>query len=257
MVKPRTTPELDLMRESGRISAVALKKVIQSIQEGATGLEIDAIATKEILENGGQIAFTNVDGYKYATCITINEQVVHGIPTDVKFKAGDIVSVDLGCTYNGWYSDTAWSVLVQGTGDSLQGTEEKAKFLRVGEDALWSAIKQAVSGNTIGDISNQIQSKIEGSGYSVVTSLVGHGVGKELHEEPEVPGIGKPGKGLVLQAGMTLAIEAIYTQGSPDVIVEDDEWTISTADGSWGGLYEMTVIVGKEKPEILTDWRKV
>ncbi len=254
MVRPRTTAELDLMRESGRISAIALKKVIESIKAGVTGLEIDAIATKAILDNGGQIAFTNVDGYKYATCITINEQVVHGIPTDIPFSAGDVVSVDLGCTYNGWYSDTAWSVLVKGEDSEMA---EKEKFLRVGEEALWSAIKQAVDGNTIGDISSQIQSKIEGGGYSVVRSLVGHGVGQELHEEPEVPGIGKPGKGLVLQAGMSLAIEAIYTQGSPDVVVESDEWTISTADGSWGGLYEMTVIVGIEKAEILTDWRKV
>lgn len=257
MVKPRTKGELELMRESGRISAIALKKVIESIQEGATGLEIDAIATKEILKNGGKIAFTNVDGYKYATCITINEQVVHGIPTDLKFKSGDIVSIDLGCTYNGWYSDTAWSVLVKGIGDKKQGTEEKEKFLRVGEEALWFAIKQAISGNTIGDISHQIQSKIEGNGYSVVKSLVGHGVGRQLHEEPEVPGIGNPGKGLVLQKDVTLAIEAIYTQGSPEVIVEDDSWTISTKDGSWGGLYEMTVIVGNGNPEVLTDWRKV
>lgn len=254
MVKPRSKQELELMRESGRISAVALKKVVESIAVGITGLEIDAIAAKFIKREGGELAFTKVEDYQWTTCITINDQVVHGIPTKRKVAPGDIVSVDLGAVYKGWYTDTAWSVLVK-SGDAQD--VEKEKFLRTGEDALWSAIKKTTVGNSVGDISNAIQSKIEGGGYSVVKSLVGHGVGKELHEEPEVPGIGKPGTGLILQAGMTLAIESIYTQGLPDVVLEDDGWTISSEDGSWGGLYEMTVIVGDIEAEVITDWRKV
>lgn len=252
MVRSRSSHELELIRESGRISACALKKVIESIDVGVTGLEIDEIASQEIKRQGGQLAFPNVPDYHWATCITVNEQVVHGIPTKRKFEAGDIVSVDLGTVYKGWYSDTAWSVVVKG-----KDIAEKEKFLKVGEGAMWNAIAQAVSGNTVGDISWGIQSKIEGAGYSVVRSLVGHGIGKNLHEEPEVPGLGKSGTGLVLQSGMTLAIEAIYTQGSGEVVLDKDKWTVSSLDGSWGGLYEMTVIVGELGAEVITDWRKV
>jgi methionyl aminopeptidase len=248
MVKPRSKEELELMRESGRISAAALKKVIESIKVGVSGLELDKIAEEEIKRLGGESSFKTVKGYNWTICITVNEQVVHGIPTNRKVEEGDIVSIDLGTVYKGWHTDTAWSVLVG-------KDSEKQRLLNIGEEALWLGIKQAVPGNTVGDIGAAIQSKVEGAGYSIVRSLVGHGVGKHLHEEPEVPGYGRAGTGLMLQAGMTLAVEVIYNQGSADVILEDDNWTISTKDGSQAGLFEMTIIVGKE-PQILTDWRK-
>ena len=245
----RAEEELILIRKSGWINAKALGRVLENIKVGVTGLELDEIAIKEIEQNGGKPAFPTQPGYKWATCITINEQVVHGIPTNRGVKEGDIVSIDIGTIYNGWYSDAAWSVLV---GENI----EKRRFLDVGEEALALGIKEAVEGNRIGDIASAIQSKVEGSGYSVVRSLIGHGVGTSLHEDPEIPGYGKPGTGMILNKGMTLAIEVIYTQGGSEVVVEDDNWTISSRDGSLGGLFEMTVVVGKDKPEVLTDFRR-
>lgn len=253
MVKARNPEELRFMRQSGKISAYALKKVLDSIKAGTSGLELDQVATEEIKKRGGKLAFTTVDSYRFATCITVNEQVVHGIPTDKKLKDGDIVSIDLGCIYKGWFSDTAWSIVV---GDKNKYKQEN-KFLNIGEEALWKGIGQAVTGNAVGDISATIQQTVEEGGYSIVRSLVGHGIGKSLHEDPEVPGFGKEGKGLILQRGMTLAIEVIYTKGKPDVLIEKDGWTISSKDGSLGGLFEMTVIVGDKRAEVLTDWRKV
>lgn len=250
MVKVRNESELKLMRESGRISAIALKKVLENIKADVSCIELENIAALEIKKNGGELAFPNESGYKWATCITINEQVVHGIPTERKIEKGDVVSVDLGSIYKGWFSDVAWSVLV--TDDA-----EKARFLKIGEEALWLGISQAVDGHRIGDIAGTIQQHVEASGYNVVRSLVGHGVGEKLHEDPEVPGYGKKGTGLVLKTGMTLAIEVIYAQGAPEVILASDGWTISSADGLLTGLFEMTVIVEKDHPEILTDWRNV
>lgn len=249
MVEPRTESELDLMRKSGRISSLALKKVLENVRPGVTALELDQIAEKEIKKLGGEVAFKKVKGYRWATCITINDRVVHGIPTVREVQAGDLVSIDLGSIYQGWYSDTAWSKVAGEANDNK-------KFLAIGEEALRLGIKQAVEGKTVGDISEAIQRVVEGAGYSVVRSLVGHGIGRYLHEDPEVPGFGKAGEGLLLQAGITLAIEVIYTSGKPEVVLEQDGWTISTADGSLGGLFEMTVVVGKEEAEVLTDWQK-
>lgn len=252
MIKKRNSYEISLMRKSGKIAGSALKKAIDSIKVGVSELEIDKIAADEIYRLGGDLSYKSVPGYKFATCITPNEQVVHGIPTDRKFVSGDLVSVDLAVEYRGWHTDCAWSVLVsgQGTGDRQQ--DEKKKFLKVGQEALYDGIARAVDGNRVGDISSAIQQRIEGAGYSVVRSLVGHGVGKGLHEEPEIPGYGQKGTGPILKNGMSLAIEVIYSRGKYDVILEKDGWTYSTADSSWGGLYEATVIVGKKKAEILT-----
>lgn len=245
----RNSYELKLMRQSGKIAAQALKKALEAIKVGVTELEVDKIAETEIFKLGGDLSYKSVPGYKFATCVTVNDQVVHGIPTERKFEAGDLVSVDLAVSYKGWNTDCAWSVLVGGKGE---GEKEKGEFLKTGEEALWDGIAQAVEGNRVGDISNAIQTRIEEAGYSVVRSLVGHGVGKTLHEAPEIPGFGEKGTGMILKSGMTLAIEAIYTKGRPEVILDKDGWTFKTADGSWGGLFEMTVSVGKTQAEVLT-----
>ncbi len=241
----RNSYELKLMRESGKIAGSALKKTIEAARIGVSGLDLDQIAQEEIYRLGGDLSYKTVPGYKFATCVTVNEQVVHGIPTSREFKQGDLVSVDLAVEYRGWHTDCAWSVLVG-------KQQDKEEFLKIGEEALGLGIKQAVVGNRIGDISAAIQEKVEGAGYSVIRSLVGHGIGKHLHEEPEVPGFGQPGQGVVLKSGMALAIEVIYAKGRYDLVLEKDNWTYSTKDGSDGGLFEMTVIVGKQKPEILT-----
>lgn len=247
-MKSRNTYELDLMRKSGAISAQVLKRALDAITVGVTELELDNIAKEEIYKLGGDLSYKSVPNYKYATCITVNDEVVHGIPTERKIQSGDIVSIDLAVEFKGWHTDCAWSIV-------LGKDEKKEQFLKVGEQALWEGIDQAVDGRSIGDISNAIQSRVERAGYNVVRSLVGHGVGKNLHEDPQIPCFGKKGSGIKLHSGMTLAIEVIYTSGRADVMLHKDGWTFKTADGGWGGLFEMTVIVGKKEAEVLTDWQ--
>lgn len=247
-VSPRTKEEVKLMRRSGFMAAKALKKVIEAAKPGVNLIKLDLLAEDEIARLGGKSSFKTVSGYKWTTCLTLNHEVVHGIPRDIVLQEGDILGIDLGALYKGWHSDTAWSVVVGGG---------KLEFLEKGEQSLWNAIDQAVEGKRIGDISSAIQETIEGAGYSVVRALVGHGVGRQLHEKPEIPGVGKKGVGMILESGMTLAIESIYTAGLPEVALEGDGWTISSKDGSLAGLFEMTVVVGKNKAEVLTDWRKI
>lgn len=243
MIKNRY--ELRLMRQSGRIAAAALKKSLESVKLGVSELEVDKIAREEIYKLGGDLSYKTVPGYKFATCITVNEQVVHGVPTDRKFEKGDLVSIDLAVVYKGWHTDCAWTIL-------LGKNTEKEKFLKAGEEALRDGIAWAVEGGRVGDISNAIQTKVEGSGYSVVRSLVGHGVGRSLHEPPEIPGFGVKGSGAFLKSGMTLAIEVIYAKGTSDVVLGSDGWTYYSADNSWAAVFEMTVTVGKGEAEVLT-----
>ena len=271
MDKPRSNKELELMRKSGKVASLALKAALDAVKIGVSAKDIDKVAEKEIYRQGGELSYKTVPGYKWATCITFNEQVVHGIPAGRKVREGDLVSVDLAASYKRWHTDNAWTVLVGGqktdglhlrsvsqmSAQAHLGGEAKRKFLEVGKEALRLGIKEARAGNRVGDIGAAIQKKVEGEGYHVVRSLVGHGVGKALHEEPEIPGYGVSGTGIVLKEGMTLAIEVIYARGTSDVILEKDGWTYKTKDGSLAGLFEMTVVVGKKEAKVLTDWRKV
>jgi methionyl aminopeptidase len=255
---PVNKDQLELMRKSGVISAKALKKALETAQVGVSELELDKAAGDEIYKRGGDWSYKTVPDYHWATCVTVNQEVVHGIPKERKIQNGDLVSVDLAAMYKGWHTDNAWTILVgQETSDKSQEWEEKKRFLQVGEEALFLGIKQAVAGKRVGDISAAIQKKVEGAGYHVVRALVGHGVGREMHEEPEVPGYGRPGTGPVLKEGMTLAIEVIYAAGTSEVVIADDNWTYESEDGSMSGLFEMSIVVGKKKAEILTDWRNV
>lgn len=256
MARPRKNYQLDEMRKSGYITAFVLKKVLNQVKEGVSCLELDQLAESLLKRLGGEPSFKTVKGYLWSTCITINEQVVHGIPTQRILKAGDLISVDLGTVFKGWHTDAAWTVLVKGNQQTKEGLD-KEKFLQVGEEALWKAVDQAVVGLRVGDISHAIQLQVEGAGYSVVRSLVGHGVGRVLHDKPEIPGYGKPDTGIFLKKGMTLAIEVIYTSGGWEVVLGEDGWTFYSADHSLAGLFEMTVVVGKKKAEVLTDWRNV
>ncbi len=247
----RTEPEISYLRESGRITALALKKAISFAKVGVSLIEIDKIAEEEILRLGGQASFKSVPGYFWATCLTVNEEVVHGIPRDIRLNNGDVLSIDLGANYKGWHTDSAWTIIV-GSGDS-----EKKRFLRIGEETLWKSIAECKKENQIGDISATIQSGIEQAGYSVVKSLSGHGVGRKPHEEPVIPEYGSFKTGMFLKSGMSLAIEVIYTEGKGDIYQKEDNWTLASVDKSLGGLFEMSVIVNKEKANVLTDWRKV
>lgn len=251
-MRSRNRYELSVMREGGKIAAAALKRALEEVKVGVGEVDVDKIAERTIYKLGGDLSYKTVPNYGFATCITVNNQVVHGLPTERKFERGDLVSVDLAVTYKGWHTDCAWSILVEDGELRVEDGEEKEKFLKIGQEALWDGIAQAVEGNTVGDISNAIQTKIEGAEYSVVRSLAGHGIGRRLHEDPVIPCYGQKSEGITLKLGMTLAIEVIYTKGGGEVILGEDGWTFSTADGSWGAVFEMTVIVGKGKAEVLT-----
>lgn len=249
-VEIRTPEQIEIMQQSGAMTANALKEVLLNAQPGVSLIELEKIATDTIHGLGGESSFKTVPGYFWTTCLTINDEVVHGIPRDIKLQLGDVLGIDLGAVYQGWHTDAAWSKLI----DDID--PKKKRFLEIGEMALEEAIAKAIDGNQIGDISSAIQTRIEGAGYSIIKNLCGHGVGKKLHEAPEIPGFGKPKTGMVLKAGMTIAIEVIYNMGKGDIFEKADGWTISSSDGSLGGLFEMSVVVGEDKPQILTDWRR-
>lgn len=189
-----------------------------------------------------------VDDYKWTICTTINDQVVHGIPTERQVADGDIIGIDIGAIYNGYHSDMAITIPVG------KVSEKTRKFLEIGKETLFSAIKKAKVGARIGDISEHIQKSIEGAGYSIVKNLTGHGIGRELHEEPMIPGFGKSGLGQEILEGMALAVEVIYAERSGQVYLENDGWTISTKDGSLGGLFEQSILTTKNGPIVLTPY---
>lgn len=252
MIDIKTPQEIESMRKGGRILADVLFETLAHAKAGVTEIELDELADRLILEKGGEAAFKKVPGYRNATCMSTNDVVVHGIPSNYKLKEGDIVGIDCGVYFEGLYTDMSNSVIV----GSNQEKNEADKFLAVGKEALNAGIKAAVKGNRVGHISKVIQDIVEKeNGYSIVRSLIGHGVGKELHEEPEVPGylIGKIEKTPLLEPGMTIAVEVIYNMGSRDVsFANNDGWTIVTSDGQLSGLYERTILITRESPEVLT-----
>lgn len=252
MISLKNDKEIQAMVEGGEILGQVLKKTLDFVKPGITKIELDKIAEEEILKKGGKPSFKMVRGYHWTSCITVNSEVVHGIPNNYKIKAGDNVGLDLGIFYKGFNTDTSWSILVPG--GPKKDEEIKKKFLQVGEKALSAAIKKAVPGNYIGQISQEIQNQVEGGGYHVVRELTGHGVGKILHEDPSIPGYLDQNyqKTVKIVSGMTLAIEIIYTLGKPDIVLEADGWTIATKDGKISALFEGTVAVGPNGPLILT-----
>lgn len=244
----KTKKELELMKIAGKITANALKEVKAAIKPGVSCLELDQIANFQIKKQGASPSFMTVEGYQWTICTSINNQVVHGIPTKTSVKSGDIIGIDIGAIYQGYHSDLAITVAV---GEVLEQTK---KFLEVGEKTLELAIAKAQVGNRIGDISHAIQKGIEEAGYAVVKSLTGHGVGNRLHEEPMIPGFGKPKTGISILENMVLAIEVIYAEKSGEVFLEKDNWTISTKDGSLSGLFEQTIATTKNGPIVLTPY---
>ena len=244
----KTTKEVEKMKKAGQICAQALKKVVWEIKPKITCSYLDRIASAEIGKSGAIASFKTVDNYGWTICTTVNEQVVHGIPTDRELEDGDIIGIDIGVKFEGYHSDMATTV---GIGNISAETE---RFLQVGKKTLREAITTAKIDGYIGDISAAIQNGIEAAGYSIVTSLTGHGIGRELHEEPPIPGFGQKGQGPKILNNIVLAIEVIYARGSGEVKVENDNWTISTVDGSLGGLFEQTVVVTENGPIVLTPY---
>ncbi len=243
------TVKIEKMTRAGKILGEVMDEIVKFVKPGVTELDIDRFAESEIVKRGGKPGFKKVPGYHHTICISVNDVVVHGIPTDRVISEGDIVGVDCGVYLDGYHTDMAETINLN------RDSEEIKKFLKAGKDAMFAGIAQVKAGNRVGQISQAMQGKIEGPGYAVVKSLVGHGVGKELHEEPEIPGYlaMKMEKTPVLRAGMTIAIEIIYNMGSPEVTyTEDDDWTIVTQDESLSGLFERTVLVTDTGFELIT-----
>ena len=250
MIPIKTPEEIEIMKEGGKIAAEVLAKVLAEAEVGISTLELDALAEKLILEAGGKPSFKGFEGYPFATCINVNEGIVHGLPTKRKLKEEDLLTVDLGVLYKGWHTDTARTVEVQS--EKLKVQSSIGKFLETGQEALEKAIEQCQVGNHVGGISHAIQTTIEKKGYNVARELGGHGVGKQLHEPPFIPGLGQSGEGPVLREGMTLAVEVIYASGNGKMAVLNDGWTVVTVSGKVAGLFEDTVAVTKSGPVVLT-----
>jgi methionyl aminopeptidase len=242
----KSPEEIKKMADAGRIVGEILESLKEIVTAGMTTKEIEAYAVERIRARGGVPAFKGYRGYPGSICTSVNEQVVHGIPSAHRLKEGDIVSVDLGVYMNGFYGDAALTIPV-GTVDA-----EAAELIRVTEEALYLGIGNAVEGNRLYDISSAIQKHVESHGFSVVRLFVGHGIGRELHEEPQIPNYGTAGQGARLRKGMALAIEPMVNAGSHEVRILDDGWTAVTIDGKRSAHFEHTVVVTSGKPQILT-----
>jgi methionyl aminopeptidase len=251
MIKIKTPEEIKIMQIGGKMLSDTMWEVCAAIKPGMTEIEVDAMADRLIKEKGGEAGFKKVEGYHHATCISTNEVVVHGIPSLYVLKDGDIIGIDCGVFYKGFHTDMSETVRV-----GEQKSDELDKFLKIGKKALEAGIKEAKLGNRVGHISKAIQDIVEAeNGYSVVRSLVGHGVGEELHEDPEIPGYlnGKIERTPYLKEGMAIAVEVIYNMGGPDLaFANDDGWTLQSKDGSLAGLYERTLAITKDGPLLLT-----
>ena len=246
MIILKSRHEIEKMKISNRIVVEVLEEIKKKIRVGVTTIELDRLAESVILKKGGTPAFKGYRGYPNSLCISINEQVVHGIPSNRRLKDGDLVSIDLGVYHDGYYGDAAITV---GAGEI---TSEAKRLLDATQKALYIGIEKAMAGNHLSDISNAVQMYVEREGFSVVRAFVGHGIGTSLHEEPQVPNFGEAGKGPLLKSGMVLAIEPMVNAGVSDVEVLEDDWTVVTADGSLSAHFEHTVAVTDNGVEILT-----
>ena len=246
MIIRKSSAEIEGMALAGRLVHETLALCAEVLEPGLAMLELDRIADEHIASKGGVPTSKGYKGFPAALCVSPNSMVVHGIPTDYRAQEGDLISVDLGVTLNGLVADSAVTLPVGEISDAAQ------RLLDVCQEALAAGIEQAQVGNHLSDISHAVQIVVEGAGFSVVRSLVGHGVGRSYHEDPQIPNYGPPGRGPVLQEGMTLAIEPMITAGSADVYVHEDDWSISSVDDSLAAHFEHTVALTAGGPRILT-----
>jgi len=247
MIDLKSEKEIELIAKSAEILSEVLIKMKEMIKPGITTEEIDGLARKMVKDHGVKAAFLGYRGYPAAVCVSVNEEVVHGIPSSkIKLKEGDIVSLDFGVEREGFFSDAALTVPV----GKISGRAQK--LIKVTQEALLKGIDMAKPGNRISDISAAVQRYVEANGFSVVRDLCGHGVGRKVHEEPMIPNFGKPGQGPLIQPGMVLAIEPMVNAGSYEVATLDDDWTVVTMDGAVSAHFEHTVAVTENGPVILT-----
>lgn len=247
----KSEEEIELLRKSSLLVGRTLAEVAKLIEPGVETLKLDKVAESFIRDNGGEPGFLNYNGFPNTLCISINEVVVHGIPSKQQLRNGDIISVDCGVKMNGFYGDSAYTFAVG------EVAKEKLDLMERTKMSLYAGIEQATAGNRIGDIGFAVQSYVEPFGYSVVRDLVGHGLGSHLHEKPEVPNYGRRGTGMKLKEGMVLAIEPMINLGKRHVVQEQDGWTIRTMDRCASAHYEHDIVVRAEKAEILSSFEFV
>ncbi len=246
MIYLKSRQEIEIMREAGRIVAETHNLLREAIKPGITTKKLDELAEAYIIECGAVPAFKGYGGFPASVCTSINHEVVHGIPGLKTLENGDIISIDIGAVYDGYYGDSAKT---HGVG---QICDDAQKLIDVTRQSFYEGIKYAYEGNRLSDISHAIQTYVEARGFSVVRNYVGHGIGANMHEEPQIPNYGPPGKGPRLQAGMVLAIEPMINMGTYEVKVLSDGWTVVTLDGKHSAHYEHTVAITQGEPEILT-----
>jgi methionyl aminopeptidase len=243
----RGPDEVAMIRDAAQLVAMTLAHVSSHVKPGVTTAELDRMAEAFILEHGGRPAFKGYRGFPASICPSVNEEVVHAIPGPRELKAGDILGVDVGVEKGGYYADAAVTVPVG------EVSETAKRLLEVTREALAAGVAQAKAGNRVGDISHAIQSYVESKGFSVVRTLVGHGIGREMHEEPQVPNYGPPDRGPKLMAGQVLAIEPMVNVGGPDVVTLNDGWTVVTKDASLSAHFEHTVAIGADGAVVLSE----
>ncbi len=251
MANIKTEEEIDLMRKSAQLVSKTLAILAEKIQPGVTPLQLDRLAEEYIRDHGALPGFKGLYGFPNTLCTSLNQQVVHGIPNDLPLAEGDIISIDCGVLMNGFYGDQAYTFMVGEVNDDIK------KLIQVTKECLVFGIQQAVAGKRIGDISQAVQMHAEANGFGVVRELVGHGLGRKMHESPEVPNYGKRGKGPKLRKGMTLAIEPMINLGTKNVKQLKDGWTIVTADGRPSAHFEHDVVVRDQEAEILTTFEYI
>jgi len=246
MIICKSAAEIEKLRRSGQMVREVLEEVRGRVKPGVTTLDLEEYVERRVRQLGAKPAFKGYRGYPCCLCASVNEEIVHGIPSGRILKDGDIVSLDLGVIVDGFYGDSAVTVPVGEISDSLK------RLLRVTEESLLLGIERVRVGNRLGDVSEAVQRHAERAGYSVVREFVGHGIGRELHEEPQVPNFGMAGHGPLLKEGMVLAIEPMINAGAPDVRVLSDQWTAVTADGAYSAHFEHMVAVTRNGPDVLT-----
>ncbi len=246
MITIKSASQIDKMKKAGEIVALTHELMKKNICDGVTTKELDRIAEEFIRSKGAIPSFKNYNGYPASICASVNDVVIHGIPGNTRLKNGDIIGIDIGAFIDGYHGDSANTY---GVGDI---SKEAADLIEAAKGGFEAGLKMAVAGNRVGDVSAAIQQYVEGRGYSVVREFVGHGVGAQMHEEPEVPNYGRAGRGPRLCAGMTLAVEPMINAGKRDIVMLDDEWTIVTEDGSLSAHYEHSIAITKDEPILLT-----
>lgn len=246
MITIKNEAQIQRMREAGALLHSVLEELKTHVQPGVTTMQLDAMAEKMIRDAGAVPSFKGFEGFPSTLCTSIDDQVVHGFPDDTPLKEGQLLSIDAGLVLNGWQADSALSVAVG------QASDEVMRLIEVTEQCFWLAAAQARAGNRLGDVAHAVQQHAEDNGYSVIRDLCGHGIGREMHEEPDVPNFGKPGRGIRLEAGMTIAIEPMIAKGRWPVYIGSNGWTVITRDHSLASHYEHTIAVTTGEPEILT-----